>query len=287
VLARCPSCRQTFPTDKPGQQECPHCKRPLVVPEFPVAPKPIEPPPQATFEPSPLEAPEAEGTPWERRAQLGLWPAWKQTVLWALFEPSKVFSSARLDRGKDQLWFAVLTGSVFWATGQLLDRVLFSGQREQAMKMIAQLREQGTPLPPIVQKLLSGTVNDNSMLTTVLLSLLAPVIVFLLVYANAGVTHASAMVLGQAKRGFPATFAAATYGLAPMVLLVIPGCGGLIAPIWCAVLIGVGLKLTHRITPGGAAATVAAPYVFLCCGGCAIAVAVGALFGRSMSGMAP
>lgn len=280
MLARCPSCRQTFPTEQAGVQDCPHCKRPLLVPAFPSAPQPAAPPPLASFEPAPPSPAEAEGTPWERRAQLGLWPAWKQTVLWALFEPGKLFSSARLDRGNDQLWFALLTGSVFWSVSQILERVLLSGFRSQMMKAIADFQGQRGPLPPFFQKLLEGTSSESSILTTVLLSLLTPIFVYLLVYANAGVTHASAMMLGQAKRGFAATFAAATYGLAPMVLLIVPGCGGLISLIWCIVLMGVGLKLTHRITPGGATATVLAPYVFLCCGGCALAVAMAGLIDR-------
>src|SRR5256885_13474884 len=35
VLARCPSCRNTFSTDRPGRQDCPVCGKPLVVPEPP------------------------------------------------------------------------------------------------------------------------------------------------------------------------------------------------------------------------------------------------------------
>ena len=72
-----------------------------------------------------------------------------------------------------------------------------------------------------------------------------------------------ALLLGQSKRGFPASFAACAYGVAPMVLLAIPGCGGVLALVWTIVLTGVGLKETHQIKSGGAAATVVAPYLLI------------------------
>src|SRR5437016_1097437 len=118
MLARCPSCRNTFSTDRAGRQDCPVCGKPLVVPEQPAGtaapPPPSGEPPQA----------EGAGTPWERRRELGFIPAWAQTLQQALFEPGRLFSSAQLDRGSAQLGFAVLTASVFWSIGQLLDRFL-------------------------------------------------------------------------------------------------------------------------------------------------------------------
>src|SRR5205823_9571322 len=113
VLARCPSCRNTFSTDRTGRQDCPVCGKPLVVPEQPSG----APAPQAEIV---SEKQPPGGTPWENRAQLSLVAAWAQTVQQALFEPATLFASARLDRGAAQLGFAVLTGSVFSAVGQAL-----------------------------------------------------------------------------------------------------------------------------------------------------------------------
>jgi hypothetical protein len=276
VLARCPSCRQTFPTGRTGQQDCPHCKRPLIVPEAAPAAQPSEPPP-APAPPPAFEAPQPTpsaqpGTPWERRRELGLFAAWSQTLWMALFEPGKLFAATRLDRGSDQLGFAILTGSVFLFIGQIFERLLLPGQREQALKMIEQLKDRGVQLPPTLQKwMLAG--NDNSLLATIGIALLAPVFVFLFTYLNAGITHASAMLIGQAKRGFAASFAAAAYATAPIVLLVIPGCGQFVAPLWAVVLTGVGLKITHGISSERAAASIIAPYIFLCCGCLAVSVA--------------
>src|SRR5207253_9621081 len=80
MLARCPNCRNTFSTDRSGRQECPACGKPLVVPEQAAAPS------------APGEVGPGEGTPWERRAELGTLRAWSQTMQMALLEPGKLFA---------------------------------------------------------------------------------------------------------------------------------------------------------------------------------------------------
>ncbi len=225
------------------------------------------------------ESETAPGTPWERRAELGLFTAWWQTVYQSLFEPGKLFTSARLDRGRAQLGFAVTTWSVFAALGQIIDRLLLSDQRDQATRWLNQLRQAGAHLPPFVDRLLAMGNNDNSIPATFGIALLSPLFAFLFVYLNAGVTHGSAMLIGQARRGFAATFAACAYGFAPFVLLAVPGCGGIVALVWCAALTGYGLKRMHRISPGAAAGAVLAPYVILCCAGCAVSLSVASFFG--------
>jgi hypothetical protein len=114
--------------------------------------------------------------------------------------------------------------------------------------------------------------------------LLLPLLNFIFVYLNAGVTHLFALMLGQSKRGFPATFAACTYSFAPLILLAVPGCGAVVAILWLIVLTGVGLKVTHGIKPGGAAATVLAPYAILCCFGCASVAMLGAVLRKAFGG---
>src|SRR5438270_4899604 len=123
MLARCPSCRNTFSTERAGRQECPACGKPLVVPEQTVA---------ATLDES---APQA-GTPWEHREELCLWRAWWLTLQQALFEPGKLFASARIDRGSDHLRFALLTTSVFWAIGQILEGAVLSAQPAQMRRLL-------------------------------------------------------------------------------------------------------------------------------------------------------
>lgn len=263
MLARCPSCRNTFSTERTGPQDCPVCGKPLVVPEAPgVVPTRA----QSSLQPGADPSVE-QGTPWERRAEIGAWRACWETLVQALFEPGRLFRSARLDRGAAQAGFAVLTVSVPWFVGQMLDRFLL---RPWTQRLMEKLGGSG-PLAALWQKL-AAAGHDTSPRATVLVALLTPLLVLVGLYLNAGVTHVAAVLLGQAKRGFAATFAACAYACAPLVLLAIPGCGGVVGAVWTVVLTGVGLKETHRMAPGGAAAAVIAPYALLCCATCALTV---------------
>jgi hypothetical protein len=270
VLARCPSCRNTFSTDRSGRQECPVCGKPLVVPEAAqaLAAEPLPPP----------EAAGPAGTPWERREELGLVSAWAETMRLALFEPSQLFASARLDRNPAQLGF-VLSLSIFWMVGQLIT-LLMPNRPDQVLGMFSAY----IPADKLemVKSMLARNAQLNSPAITLLMVLLTPVVVWLLTYLNAGVTHLIALLFGQARRGFPATFAACAYGSAPLVLTIIPGCGSLIAAVWIVVLIGIGLKETHGISSRGAAATVLAPYLLLCFLCCGSVVLVALAVGRGM-----
>jgi hypothetical protein len=253
VLARCPSCHNTFSTEQSGRQLCPICGKPLLVPEPPGAPAPAAELVQ-----------ESAGTPWERRAELGFWTGWGQTLQQALLEPGRLFASARLDRGAAQLGFAVFTTSVFWAIGQLLESMLLHGQAERMRRMLGTI-SQNPDLAPVLKRMLDMQSQASTPGAVLALAALTPIFTFVLLYLNAGVTHAVAALLRQAKRGFPATFAACAYSCAPLVLLAVPACGSIVAAIWLIVLTGIGMKVTHHISTGGAAASVLAPYFLLCC----------------------
>ena len=273
MLARCPSCRNTFSTERSGRQECPACGKPLVVPE------------QAAVLATPDEAATPQGTPWERRAELGTLRAWGQTISQALLEPGRLFASARIERTSDHLWFAVATMSVFWAMGQVLERALLTGEREQMQRLLGSISS-NPDVSPMLKRMIDTTGAANAWPVVIGLALLTPVFSFVVVYLNAAVTHGFALLLGQSKRGFPATFAACAYSCAPLVLLAVPACGSTIGVIWLVVLTGIGLKQTHRISSGGAAATVLTPYLLLCC----LILAVGgamALVVRNVMGGAP
>jgi len=207
---------------------------------------------------------EGPGTPWERRAELGFWRGWAQTVQLALLEPGKLFASARLDKGPAQLGFAVYTTSVSWALGQVLEALLLQGQRERLRAILGTL-SQNPDLAPALQRMIQAQLEASSPGWVIGLALLTPVVALVFLYLNAAVTHAVAALLGQAKRGFAATFAACAYACAPLVLLAVPACGSIVGIIWVVVLTSIGLKVTHRISTGAAAAAVLAPYFVLCC----------------------
>jgi len=272
VLARCPSCRNTFSTERPGRQVCPVCGKPLVVPD--VAPGVLPPVPQS-LPPEYLSA--AAGTPWERCGELGFARAWGRTLAQALFEPSRLFASARVDRNAAQVGFAVLTASVFAVVGQMVEHLFLSSQREQIRRMLGET----TQIPPALARYLDLSQNSGPGVL-VGVALFTPLVMLVFLYASAVVTHGVGLVLGQSKRGFPATLAACAYGFAPLVLLALPGCGVFIAVIWVAVLTGIGLKELHGMGPGGAAATVIVPYVVLCCATCGLGVLVATSLSKAM-----
>ncbi len=222
--------------------------------------------PPAVLAATPADGPQQApaGTPWERREELGLVRAWAQTIQQALFEPGKLFASARLDRGSAQLGFAVLASSVFWALGQIFERAVLTGEREQMRRLLGMFSG-NAEISPYLKKMIDAQTQVSSWGWVIALSLFTPVFSLVLLYLNAFVTHAVALLLGQSKRGFPATFAACAYSCAPLVLLAVPACGSIISLVWLVVLTGIGMKETHRISTGGAAATVLAPYAIFCC----------------------
>jgi hypothetical protein len=198
-----------------------------------------------------------------------------------LFEPAKLFALARIDDQGSHLKFALWTGAVFSVIGQLLGHVLAGPMNEQVQRQLANLSK---PLPPAVMNWIKWST-DNSLTLTLSTAALAPLFTFLFIYAQAGVTHLAALLLGQNKRGFAATFTAAAYAMAPAVLYAVPGCGAYIAPIWIAVLTGIGLKYTHGMTVGGAVGATLAPYLLLCCFSCAAAFAFISLMAPALSGL--
>ncbi|HZX94339.1 MAG TPA: YIP1 family protein [Myxococcales bacterium] len=174
----------------------------------------------------------------------------------ALFEPGKLFASARLDRGPAQLGFAVLTISVFSSIGQIFEQLM----RTRLEGFYEQLATR-FKVPP--QLLEAGKLSSPGWFVALLL--VTPLFVLAFTYVNAAVTHFFALIFGQAKRGFAATFAACAYASAPLVLLAVPGCGFIVGVLWVVVLTGIGLKETHRISAGGAAGVTLAPYLLFCC----------------------
>ena len=271
MLARCPSCRNTFSTDRAGRQDCPICGKPLVVPEQGAG--------SAASPSSETPPAESSGTPWERRAELGLVAGWAQTMQQALFEPARLFAAARLDRGNAQLGFAVLTATVFGAIGQFFGLAV----RGQTQAMVDRMLSQ-SEIPESMRQMLRATRAMSTPGWFVAGIVLLPVLNAIFIYLNAAITHAFALILGQSKRGFPATFAACTYSWAPTVLLAVPGCGLPVAVIWLLVLTGIGLKATHGLKPGGAAAAVLGPYLLLCCAVCALGVVMGMAMRNAMPG---
>jgi hypothetical protein len=224
---------------------------------------------------------EPQGTPWERRSEIGFVSALMQTIQQALFEPSKLFRSAKLDQGSAQLGFAVLVSSVASIAGQLVSLPFRSGSTRVLSNFIDTYLA-GNPAAQPLKNVLMQT--QGTALQLILGVIFAPIFSLIFVYLNAAVTHLFALLFGQSKRGFPATFAACAYAFAPTVLLIVPGCGWLIAIAWVVVLTGIGLKETHGMSTGGATISVLAPYLAICCMGMLSISALAWVLSRAMAG---
>jgi hypothetical protein len=91
-------------------------------------------------------------------------------------------------------------------------------------------------------------------------------------FIAAGIYHVMLLILGGARSDFEATFRVVCFAEAPYILMVVPFCGNIIAPIWSIVLAVIGLAQAHQIGGGKAAAAVLLPLVIFCC--CCVGVAL-------------
>lgn len=77
---------------------------------------------------------------------------------------------------------------------------------------------------------------------------LSPVLALIPAHLSGGVYQAGLWFVGAEHRGYDVTYKVAAYGMAPMLLCVIPGIGWLLAPIWCLTLHWIGLAAAHRLS---------------------------------------
>jgi hypothetical protein len=104
---------------------------------------------------------------------------------------------------------------------------------------------------------------------------ISPILTVVFIYVGAAILHLLLMLFRGTKRPFDATLTAVAYANGLNLLLVVPGCGGLIALVWGVVVLVIGLGEIQRCGSGKAAAAVLAP-VALVCVCCCAAMGLGA-----------
>lgn len=107
--------------------------------------------------------------------------------------------------------------------------------------------------------------------------LISPPLIAIGVFLGSGIWHLCLMVVGGNKKGFEATFRSVAYANGPMILNLIPFCGGYIGSIWSIIVAIIGFKQTHQIPTWKAVLAYFIP-ILLCCG-CAIIIIMVAGFG--------
>ena len=224
------------------------------------------PPPPASAPPG--DGPQDQSTPWEQRAQLGLFPALFATVKRSATDPVNFFGRMRVDNADGAISYYWLVAGVGAVAGQMwqagFTALNFGRHRVSSDNPMAALMNGG----PLLYVGLGLAV-----------LLLAPVFL----YIGAGILHLSAMVLRSAGNGFNATLRAVAYAAGPNLLAIIPLCGALIGGIWTLVLLVIAIWKLQRTSVGLAVAVVLLPMALLFCCACVAAIAIGAAAGGALS----
>jgi hypothetical protein len=100
---------------------------------------------------------------------------------------------------------------------------------------------------------------------------LAPLVTLIVIFVAAGILHLLLTLFRGANRGFDATLTAVAYVSGLLLLLAVPGCGGIIAYAWALVAVIIGLGAVQRCGPGKSAAAVLAPAALVCICCCGVA----------------
>jgi hypothetical protein len=199
------------------------------------------------------------GLPWERRQELGFFPAFFETLKLVLLNPTVAFATMKPEGGLvDPLIYAVIGGSIGWVF-----YVIFS-------LFIGSLGALGD------HNALGGLVGLG--FGGIFALIFFPIFLTIGLFIGAGIVHVCLMLLGGAKRSYETTLRVLCYSVGSTYpLMIVPVCGGAIAGLWCLVVECVGLAKAHETTTGKAVLAVFLPVIVCCGGGFLLALMFGAL----------
>lgn len=306
---QCPHCAARFDTQRSGVQFCPNCGRQVEIGASPKATVPgsvseSSPPPAGETPPPPDVQPPGGAppggrpppgepsirrpTPWERRREIGFLQAlletWKQTLM----GPDRFFSSVRPDGPWEDAFLYAWLLAVITLVGTAILRIPFQAMiAEQVRRSLDRLSSMGN-LPPEAQQYVAIAMGARPGLQiwwTVMQIILWPILIFIV----AAIVHVFCIVFGCAANGYWATFRALCYGHAPVVFFIfaqVPCIGWAISLVALVFTFVVYVWAVMRLqdTSGGkaAAAVLAMPLLFCCCG-CGLSVVAGTAL-KSMLG---
>jgi len=212
-MAICPRCHEKFPLS--------HRKKPLTTP-----PEALE---SGTLEPIPDSDAETGGTPWEKRADLGLFNSIFLTFKKALFQPGVLFKAKNYPEGiGEPLAFGLLIGgfgdmlAFFWPV------LLFSlGFVPFGGSVFAHL-------------------NGIWIFLTLLVGI--PLAVILNIFFYSGILHLMLLMVRGGKQGYRSTFRVVAYSQSALLWNIIPFMGSWIATVWKLVIQIIGLHEIHHIS---------------------------------------
>jgi hypothetical protein len=199
------------------------------------------------------------GLPWERRQELGFFPAFFATLKLVLLNPTVAFATMKPEGGLvDPLIYAVIGGSIGWVFYFIFS--LFIGS-------LGALGDHNA---------LGGLVGLG--FGGIFALIFFPIFLTIGLFIGAGIVHVCLMLLGGAKRSYETTLRVLCYSVGSTYpLMIVPVCGGAIAGLWCLVVECVGLAKAHETTTGKAVLAVFLPVIVCCGGGFLLALMFGAL----------
>lgn len=229
----------------------------LPLAQFPAADVADTPPPGAAVPGVALVA--QGGLPWDRRQELGFFPAFFETLKLVLLNPTVAFANMKPEGGlTDPLIYAVIGGTVGW-----LFYFIFS-------LFIGSLGALGN------RDALGGLFGLG--FGGIFALIFFPIVLTIGLFIGAGIVHLCLMLVGGAKRSYETTLRVLCYSVGSTYpLMIVPVCGGAIAGVWCLVVECVGLAQAHETTIGKAVLAVLLPLVVCCGGGFVLAVMFGVL----------
>lgn len=279
MQVQCPGCNKAIlvPDERAGQvAACPACGGQMQLPSAGPAPTGLSAPVGAAkrcpfcseqiqadaikchhcgsfLDGRPADEPQRDGPPWERRTEIGFWPALFQTVQGALIRPGQIFQGARLEGYGPAIGYCTLCGSFGLVVAMLFQSMI--------MALVIGGRAGGGAMTlAMVAGMVAAAV------------VLGPVAIICGMFVFAGLVHLTLMIIGAANRPFVTTFRTVAYGYGSAQLFTaIPICGQYITLGWGVVASIIGLAKMQRISYGKAAAAVLAPMGL----GLAVGVAVG------------
>jgi hypothetical protein len=162
----------------------------------------------------------------------------------------------------DQTGTAILFGVLASTAGTIVAALYNLLSAQQAMVAMQRVMEkipedEAGALRTYAQFMMGGAA-------TVAQIVITPLVTLVFMYVGAAILHVLLMLFRGAKRPFDATLTAVAYANGLNLLLVVPGCGGLVAAVWGLVVLIIGLGEIQRCGSGKAAAAVLAPAALVC-----------------------
>jgi len=215
------------------------------------SPLPASPAPIAQTALAAIEGQE-DGPAWEQRQTLGFVKALLETWKEVLLHPGIAFSRMRTTGGYTSPFLFNAVMVVVWAVFMLIYHFIFPGSYGA---MAGSSRGDST------SALALGV--GASVLTVVLIFIIAIPLILALNFVSAGITHLCLSLFKGTSKGYEATYRVLAYSYSAWIFSIVPCVGGILSGVWALVCTIVGLSKVHRTEGWRAAVGVLLPG-FLC-----------------------